>query len=107
MTQIFIHYFLHLVFPVLVALLFYRKPWVKVSAIFLLTMLVDVDHLFANRVFELCRCSIGFHPLHSYWAIGVYILGVFHPKTRLVAIGLLMHMATDLLDCYMSTINCR
>jgi hypothetical protein len=63
-------------------------------------MLVDVDHLLAEPIYELGRCSIGFHPLHSYLAIGVYVLLLFLPKPyRYIAIGLLMHMATDGLDC--------
>ena len=62
-------------------------------------MLVDLDHLIANPVFMADRCSIGFHPLHSYYAIAVYLLLLLPKKTRIVAIGLLLHMATDFLDC--------
>lgn len=62
-------------------------------------MLVDLDHLIANPVFMADRCSIGFHPLHSYYAIAVYVLLLLPKKTRIVAIGLLLHMATDFLDC--------
>lgn len=65
----------------------------------LATLLVDLDHLLANPVFDPNRCSIGFHPLHSYYAIVVYVGLLFFPKTRIVAIGLLLHMATDYLDC--------
>jgi len=72
----------------------------KVYLIFLLTVLIDLDHLLANPIFELNRCSINFHPLHTYWAITVYVLMLFHPKTRIPAIGLLMHIATDSLDCW-------
>ncbi len=66
-------------------------------------MLVDVDHLVANPVFDPCRCSIGYHPLHSYIAIGVYILMLYPKKLRVIAIGLLMHMATDAIDCGLSS----
>jgi hypothetical protein len=100
------HYFLHFVFPVIVAFLFFRPKAVRVSAIFLLTMLVDADHLLATPVFQACRCSIGFHPLHSYPAIAIYILCLLHPKTRLVAMGLLMHMATDQIDCIWNASSC-
>ncbi len=62
-------------------------------------MLVDLDHLVATPMFDPCRCSIGFHPLHSYYAIVVYALMLLHPKTRLVGIGLLFHMFTDGIDC--------
>lgn len=97
-----LHYFLHLVFPLFIAFLFYKHNVLRAYSILLLTMLVDLDHLLANPVFDASRCSIGFHPLHSYWAIGIYMVLLFIPKTRLVAIGLLLHMATDALDCYLT-----
>ncbi len=63
-------------------------------------MLVDLDHLLVSPVYDQNRCSIGFHPLHSYSAIAIYALGLFFPKTRIIAIGLLLHMVTDYLDCF-------
>jgi hypothetical protein len=65
-------------------------------------MAIDLDHLLAIPVFDPHRCSIGFHPLHSYIAIGVYCLLLFFSKVRILAIGLLMHMATDAIDCMLS-----
>ena len=65
----------------------------------LATILVDLDHLLADPIFSPDRCSIGFHPLHSEWAIGIYFLLLFFPKSRIVAIGLLYHMLTDYQDC--------
>ena len=64
-------------------------------------MLVDLDHLLANPIFDTNRCSIGFHFLHSYYAIVFYALLLFHNNRyiKVVAIGLLMHMATDYQDC--------
>lgn len=100
-----IHYFLHFGFPVIIAWMFYRPKWIKIAIIFLLTMLVDLDHLLATPIYDPCRCSIGFHPLHSYVAIGTYIVLVVPAKTRIIAIGLLMHMITDGLDCFLN-INC-
>ena len=100
------HYFLHFVFPVIIAWTFFRQNALKVSAIFLLTMFVDADHLLATPIFQACRCSIGFHPLHSYPAIIIYILCLFYPRTRLIALGLLMHMATDQTDCIWNARNC-
>jgi hypothetical protein len=64
-------------------------------------MLVDLDHLLANPIFQENRCSINFHPLHSYIAIGIYFVGLFFSKTRILAIALLFHMLTDLIDCYL------
>jgi len=96
----YLHYFLHLVFPLVIAWLFYREHAWKTGIIFLLTMLVDADHLLATPIYDANRCSIGFHPLHSYVAIAVYVLMLLPRQSRVVAIGLLMHMATDWLDCY-------
>lgn len=62
-------------------------------------MLVDLDHLLATPIFEANRCSINYHPLHSYYAIGVYVLLVIPQKTRVIAIALLLHMLTDWIDC--------
>lgn len=65
----------------------------------LVTMLVDLDHLFANPIFDPGRCSINFHPLHTYWAMGVYVMLLFFKKTRIIAVGLLFHMLSDYIDC--------
>jgi hypothetical protein len=104
--QEFIHYFLHLAFPLAIAYLFYRKTWKTTYLILLLTMLVDLDHLLATPIFEPCRCSINFHPLHSYIAIVIYSILLPHPKTRLIATGLLLHMVTDTVDCLFNMQNC-
>lgn len=95
-----LHYSLHFIFPAIIALLFFRKHWLKVYLIFIATMLIDLDHLLASPIFDAERCSINFHPLHSYIAISLYVLGLFFTKTRIIAIGLLMHILTDYLDCW-------
>jgi hypothetical protein len=94
-----IHYFLHFGFPLLLAFLFYRPQLWRAYTVLLLTMLVDLDHLLANPVFDPNRCSIGFHPLHSHVAIAFYLALLVFPKTRLVGIGLVLHMITDAIDC--------
>jgi len=98
LAQITLHYSLHLLFPGLIAWFFFRKEWKKAWLIMLATMLVDLDHLLATPIFEAGRCSIGFHPLHSYYAIVIYAIMAFFPKLRIVAIGLLFHMFTDFQD---------
>jgi len=93
------HYFLHLVFPVFIAYIFYRDQWKRTYLILLATMLVDLDHLFANPIFDPDRNSIGFHFLHSYYAIAVYFLMLFFKgNIRIIGIGLLLHMLTDYQD---------
>ena len=63
------------------------------------TMLVDIDHFLADPVYDPSRCSIGFHPLHQYPAIAAYGIAAIWSRLRLLAIGLLTHMALDALDC--------
>ena len=99
MLQSILHYGFHFLFPALIAWVFFRKEWKKAYLIMLATMLVDLDHLLANPIFDPSRCSIGFHPLHSYYAILIYIALLLFPKSRIIAIGLLLHMITDYLDC--------
>ncbi len=65
----------------------------------LATMLIDVDHLLATPIFDPTRCSIGFHPLHTYWATAGYAVLFLFKKTRIIAVGLLFHILTDFIDC--------
>ena len=96
-----VHYGFHFLVPLAISILFYKKNWIQVYFIFIGTMLVDVDHLLANPIFDTNRCSINFHPLHSYYAIGVYTIMLIPKKTRILGIALLLHMFTDYLDCYL------
>lgn len=99
MLQQLIHYSLHLLVPGLIAWLFFRNNWKKAWLIMIATMLVDLDHLVANPIFASDRCSINFHPLHSYIAIGFYGVLLYFKEMRIIAMGLLLHMLTDFLDC--------
>lgn len=101
MIKFTIHYSLHFLIPLLIAYIFFKDKWKTVYLIFLLSMLVDLDHLLANPLFDKNRCSINFHPLHTYIAIGVYFLGFFLKKTRILCFALLFHMLTDFIDCYL------
>lgn len=98
-----LHYSLHFVFPFLIAYWFFRGKWKEAGIIMALTILIDSDHLLANPIFDPNRCSIGFHPLHTFWALIVYCLMFFIPswKWRAVALGLILHLGTDALDCFM------
>lgn len=106
--QSFIHYFLHLGLPLLVALVFFRQKWRLAYGIFLATMLVDLDHLLAEPIFKSNRCSIHYHPLHTYWAMIVYAAMLFFRwPYRIIGLGLLLHMATDFLDCMLTYTHCK
>ncbi len=94
-----LHYGLHYVVPGLIAYWFYRSQWKRVWLLLILTMLIDLDHLLATPIFDPNRCSINFHPLHTYAASGVYIILILFKKSRIIGIGLLLHILTDALDC--------
>ncbi|MGK7395562.1 MAG: DUF6122 family protein [Candidatus Cyclobacteriaceae bacterium M3_2C_046] len=104
--QLLLHYTLHFGGPFLIAFIFFRSNWKLAGIILLATNLVDLDHLWADPIFDDQRCSIGFHFLHSYLAIAFYLVFLIFPKTRLVAIGLLFHMFTDLIDCVWTFSEC-
>jgi hypothetical protein len=105
--QVIVHYSLHLIFPFIIAYVFFKKDWRRVYVIFLLTMLIDLDHLLATPVFDPTRCSIGFHPLHSFYAIMIYFVLLLIPKARIISIGLLFHIFTDTIDCLWSFSKCH
>lgn len=100
MLQFITHYGMHYIVPGFIAYFFFRDNWKKVYLIFVLTMLVDLDHLIADPIFDPNRCSINYHPLHTYYAMVVYAAMLVSNKTRIIAIGLLFHMLTDYLDCF-------
>ena len=107
MIQTVIHYFLHFGMPLMVAYIFFFFFYKRVYLILLATMLVDLDHLLATPIFSPNRCSINFHPLHTYYAMAAYAAMLFLPKTyKIIGLGLLLHMLTDLNDCVMTYLNC-
>lgn len=105
--QSFTHYFLHFGFPFFIAFLFFRKDWKKVYMILIATMLVDLDHLLSDPIFQANRCSINFHLLHTYYAMLVYVVLLFLRKPfNIIGIGLIFHMITDFIDCLMTYAKC-
>ena len=114
-----IHILLHFVVPIFISLLFFKSEWKSSSLWIISTMIVDLDHLLADPIFDPNRCSINFHPLHSYEFIAVYALifmvaGVLRYRESfeggnktirilfLVSLGLLIHMVLDWFDCLFS-----
>lgn len=110
LVQTIIHYSLHFLAPALLAyLLWGRERWLSAYKVMLLTMLVDLDHLLATPIFDPNRVSIGFHPLHTYPMITIYIIMCFLPYRllgwswwwRAIGVGLSFHMFTDWQDYYL------
>ena len=99
LVRLAIHIILHVIFPGIIAYVFFKNIWKKAWMLMMLTMLIDLDHLLAMPIFDPDRCSINFHPLHTYFAGMGYLLLLFFNKTRIIAIGLLFHLITDAIDC--------
>jgi hypothetical protein len=98
-TRAIVHLLLHAAVPALVAWLFFRDRFGKAWLLMLLGWVIDLDHLLADPIYAPNRCSIGFHPLHTAPAIVAYGALTLPKRTRLFAIGLLIHVALDALDC--------
>ncbi len=111
-----VHLVLHFTVPLLVVLAFYRSTWWYSWLVLVSTMLVDMDHLLAEPIYDPSRCSIGFHPLHTAIPIAVYVLLFALPlimshqrpefskkplvrTLHLIGLGLLIHMVLDWIDC--------
>ena len=99
-----LHLVLHVAVPGAVAWLFFRRRWRTAWLVMMAGMLVDVDHLLADPIYDPNRCGIGFHPLHTAPLIAGYVLLAVLPRTRLIGLGLVIHMALDLSDCGMQRI---
>lgn len=79
-----------------------RRRWWRVWWVMMATMVVDVDHLLADPIYDPARCSIGFHPLHQWpWFI-LYGAAACLPALRWVGVGLIVHMLLDSIDCQMT-----
>jgi hypothetical protein len=83
----------------IIAWLFFRPDFKRATVIMFAGILIDLDHLLADPIVDPDRCSVGFHPLHSYYVIPLYLLLSFFPKTRLIGLGLVIHILLDWLAC--------
>lgn len=99
MYRFLIHYGIHLIVPILIAVIFFKEQRLKVILWLLAGMLIDLDHLLANPIFDPDRCSIGFHPLHTQMAIIIYCIMPFFKLTRILGLGLIIHIIADMVDC--------
>ncbi len=101
MLRFFIHYGLHFIVPVIIVYFYRSKHWKKNGLLVLSTMLIDIDHLFASPIYDANRCSVHFHFLHSFPVIYLYFVLLIPNKTRVFAFGLLFHILTDIIDCFL------
>ncbi|UNY98811.1 DUF6122 family protein [Zhouia spongiae] len=101
MLRFIVHYGIHFLVPILIALIIYRRSWLKSSLILLGGIIIDIDHIWADPIFDPNRCSINYHPLHTYPFIILYTLLLFRKQTRIFGIALLIHIIADTTDCLM------
>jgi hypothetical protein len=94
------HMVLHLAVPAIIAWVAYRVQFKKAFLIMLAGITIDIDHLLVTPILDPDRCSVGFHVLHSYWMCAVYLLLTIIPKTRLIGLGLLIHIVLDSIECF-------
>lgn len=94
------HLVLHVAVPLSVAWLVYKDDFKKAFLIMLAGMAIDIDHLFVTPILDPERCSVGFHLFHSYWFCALYLLLAIIPKTRLIGLGLMIHIVLDALECF-------
>ncbi len=99
MLQPLAHYGCHVLIPLIVALLFYRTTWKMAFLTLISGIWIDIDHVLATPIFDPNRCSVNFHPLHSYYFILIYIFLCIPKKSRLVGLGLVIHIFSDIVDC--------
>lgn len=99
MLRFVFHYGIHFLVPVLIGLVFFKENRIRIILILLAGIFIDIDHLLASPIFDSNRCSIRFHPLHSYLAIGGYFVLFIVKKTRILGLALLIHILADLVDC--------
>ncbi|QLC26276.1 hypothetical protein HFP57_15390 [Parasphingopyxis algicola] len=103
LLQPLLHFSGHAIAPFILGWMLWRENWWRAGLIMAATVLIDVDHLLADPIYDPNRCSIGFHPLHTVWAALAYLALLALPnwKIRAVAVGCLLHLATDGGDCVM------
>ncbi|NHF61147.1 hypothetical protein FK220_017475 [Flavobacteriaceae bacterium TP-CH-4] len=99
MDRFLIHYGIHFIVPLAIAFLLFKEHKVKVLLILWTGILIDIDHLLATPIFDPNRCSVGFHPLHTYWAMTVYLFLFLMRKTRIIGLALILHIIADSVDC--------
>lgn len=110
LLQSIVHYSLHFVAPLALAWAFFGSERRRTAYLVMLaTMLVDLDHLLATPIFDPNRASVGFHLLHRYPMVALYIVMCLLPYERMrlpwwlkaVGIGLSFHMLTDWQDYHL------
>lgn len=117
-----LHIALHFILPLLMALALWwwskqqkwqqpkQQQWWHNYLWMLGGMVIDLDHLLADPIYDPERCSIGFHPLHSGTAVVFYLVvlvstwawpsALWRQRARMVLLGIGIHLILDASDCF-------
>lgn len=106
LLKLLVHYGLHFVAPYFLAALWPERSRLRVYLLLLATMAIDLDHLLVRPIFDPERCSVGFHLLHSWPFVLLYVLLCVLPYERfgwpwwlrVLGVGLCFHILTDWQD---------
>ena len=94
-----IHYGIHLLLPFFIGILAFPGRRLKVILVLLSGLFIDLDHFLADPVFDPNRCSIGLHPFTIYIAL------LIPRRTRIVGLGLSIHILADSADCWLLSLG--
>ena len=111
-----LHILLHILVPVIVARMFYNENRIHAAVLMVAGMLIDLDHLLADPIYDPDRCSIGFHTLHTgpfiLFYSGLFVIPIAFDKwvsnkishstwqsLSLIGLGLVLHIILDGIDC--------
>ncbi|MBE5072745.1 hypothetical protein IM511_00325 [Erythrobacteraceae bacterium E2-1 Yellow Sea] len=103
LLQFILHYGGHFLAPFILARIAFRQHWKLAGLIMVATIVIDLDHLLADPIFDPNRCSLGFHPLHNEWTAIFYAALLLVPNwwARAIGLGCLLHLISDGVDCLM------
>lgn len=78
-----------------------REDFFAIALSVLASNFIDVDHLLASPIYDPARCSINFHPLHSWYFFPVYaaLLFVRSRRVQYFSVAVFLHLALDWLWC--------
>lgn len=99
------HLFLHGAVPLALAFGIWRDKVWRAFFILMAGMVIDLDHLLADPIFDPNRCSVGFHPLHTSPAVAAYAAMIAFKPTRIFGVGLMVHIVLDGIDCVWMTLS--
>ncbi len=97
--NLLIHIISNLVLIAIISFFDKKTPFKKIFLLVILSNFIDLDHIVANPVYDPSRCSINFHPLHSWYLFPVYLVGIFLKKYKYLFYGIILHLILDKIDC--------